>query len=54
MGHNRWTTFGVKLQAADAHIVLASVAKLADAGNRVVFDKDEGYIERTKTGKGLS
>ena len=36
--------FEVKMQVADAHKVLVSVAKLTGAGHCAVFEKPGGYI----------
>ena len=39
------------MQVADVNKVLASVKRICDAGNRVVFDKNGGKIIDTATGK---
>ena len=44
-------TLAIKMQVTDVDKVLASVSRLTDAGNRVVFEKEYGYIENKKTGK---
>jgi len=38
-------------QVTDCKKPLASVAKIIDRGNRVVFDKDESYILNKATGE---
>ena len=38
-------------QVADVEKPLVSVARMTDAGNRVVFEKGGGYVESTQTGR---
>ena len=40
-------------QVTDCKKPLASVAKIIDRGNRVVFDKDESYILNKATGENI-
>ena len=42
---------GMHFQVADVERPLVSVAKLADAGNRVVFDDKGGYVENVRSGR---
>ena len=39
---------GMKMQVTQCNKILASVARMTDRGNRVVFEKDSGYIENLK------
>ena len=39
-------SLAVKMQVADVHKLLVSVAKLTDSGNSVVFDKEVCYKEK--------
>ena len=41
---------GITAQVCDVNKALLSVRKMVQAGNRVVFDGDGGYIENTMTG----
>ena len=41
---------GINIQITDTTKVLASVGKICEAGNRVVFEPDGGYVERIKDG----
>ena len=41
---------GINIQITDVTKVLASVGKICEAGNRVVFEPDGGFIERIKDG----
>ena len=47
--HNH-TINRLDLQVTEVHKPLLSVAKMVDAGQRVVFDRQGAYIEDTKTG----
>ena len=40
----------MKMAVADVGKVLASVAKVCECGNSVVFDKDGSYVEYKNTG----
>jgi len=42
---------GMNFEVTDCKKPLASVAKIVDKGNRVVFDEDESYIYNKKTGE---
>lgn len=44
-------TCGIKIQVADVERPLISTADLTAAGNRVIIEGSEGYIENIKTGK---
>ena len=46
-----WSTVNMTMQVADVNKVLASVKRICDAGNRVVFDKNGGKIIDEATGK---
>ena len=52
-GHSdAWKPLKLNMQVAQVKKVLASVGKICGAGNRVVFDDEEGsFIENKKTGK---
>ena len=41
----------VTAQVCDVNKALLSVKKMVNAGNRVVFEPDGGYIENVHTGK---
>jgi hypothetical protein len=41
---------GIVMQITDVTKPLASVGKVANAGNRIVFEPDGGYIEHIKSG----
>ena len=41
----------MKVTVADVNKVLASVSKMCECGNRVVFDEDGSYVENKKTGE---
>ena len=41
---------GINIQVTDVTKVLASVGKICEAGNRVVFEPEGGYIERISDG----
>ena len=45
-----WNQFRLDAEVADVKRPLASVCKLCDAGNRVVFDPTGSYTELVKTG----
>ena len=40
---------GITMQVTDVNKPLGSVGKIANAGNRVVFEPDGGYVENIKT-----
>ena len=42
---------GMTAQVCDVNKALLSVRRLTQAGNRVVFDADGGYIEHIETGE---
>ena len=44
------TPIGMEVQIADVKNTLASVARMCEAGNRVVFDPKGSYIEHLDTG----
>ena len=41
----------IDLQVTEVHKALLSVAKMVDAGQRVVFDPDGSFVEDTLTGE---
>ena len=45
------TQRNLTMQVAEVNRALLSVAKMVDAGNRVVFDKDWSFIEDLRTGE---
>ena len=40
-----------KLQVIDVHCPLMSVSRICDAGHRVVFEANSGYIQSVATGE---
>ena len=46
-----WTENRIDLQVTEVHKPLLSVAKMVDAGQRVIFDQRGSYIEDTVTGE---
>ena len=44
----------MNFSVTDCKKPLASVSKIVDRGNRVVFDEDESYILNKKTGEKIS
>ena len=46
-----WNGFSFEAEVADVKRPLASVCKICEAGNRVVFEQGSSYIENLKTGK---
>ena len=47
---NQGKEINMKMVVADVTKVLASVAKMVECGNTVVFDEDESYVLHKKTG----
>jgi hypothetical protein len=45
------TKIGIDVQIADVKKTLGSVRRICEAGNRVVFDEDESYVENKSTGE---
>ena len=45
---------GLTFQVAKVKKALASVARICDQGNRVVYEAEEGYIENKKSGKRIN
>lgn len=45
------TRVGMEVQIADVKKTLASVARMCEAGNRVVFDSQGSYVEHKASGK---
>ena len=43
-----------KLQVTDVHRPLMSVSRICDAGHRVVFEANSGYIQSVATGERCS
>ena len=48
------TKCGMHFQVADVERPLVSVARMADAGNKVVMEKNGGYVEHVATGKRIA
>ena len=48
---DEWEETGITIQVANVKKVLASVSRICDAGNRVVFEGKGGYIQNVRTGK---
>ena len=46
-----WNHFKFDAEVADVKRLLASVCKICEAGNRVVFEANGGYIQNLATGK---
>ena len=46
-----WNPFQMEVEVADVKRPLASVCKLCEAGNRLVFQQGNSYIENVTTGK---
>ena len=42
---------GIDLQMVDVKKALGSVRRMCEAGNRVVFDEEESYVENKHTGE---
>ena len=47
---DEWNEFSIEAEVADVKRPLASVCKICEAGNRVVFEQGNSYIENIKTG----
>ena len=47
----KWTSTGITIQVADVHKTLASVGKMTDADNTIIFSKGRSIITADKDGK---